>query len=100
MATYYVLAKSLWQGDTFSPIAGGFSSKQEAQKVAEAEAHDGWSDPVWSEQHQAYWSPTQDLKRVVETIVVSKTAMKRDYGWSVESAEEEIYRIIRNKSEV
>lgn len=93
---YYVLARSLWQGDSWSPIAGGMS-KKEAEQVAEEKSNDGWSEAQWDEQRQSYWAPTQDLKNVVNTIVVSKTKMTRIYGWSEDRAQENIWRIEENE---
>jgi len=99
MAKYYVLSKTLWQGDKFTPIAGAFTSKEEAQKVADEKAHDGWNEPVWSEQHQAYFAARQDLKAVRNTIVVTQTAMKRDYGFDVYRASEIIWEMERREEE-
>lgn len=99
-AKYYVLAKSLWQGDNWSPIAGPFTNEVEAKKVADENAHDGWTKPVWSEQHQAYWAPTQDLKAVVNTRVVNTTKMRKVYGWTTAQALEQIFYIEQLQAEM
>ena len=94
---YFVLAISLWQGNTWKPIAGPFNTRAEAEAAAEKHSHNGWSEPQWSEAHQAYWAPTQNLGHVVRTLVASKTEMKREFGWSYDDAIERIEYYSSNK---
>lgn len=72
--TYYVLSRTLWCGDTFSPIGGPFTDKKEAQAFADQHSCDG----ITNNGH--------DSTLVVETKVVSKTSMRKLYHWTEERA--------------
>ena len=62
---FYVIEKSNWQGDNWSPVAGDFPSRGEAQKVADGLAvHDG------------------DIKSESHTRVVSRSSLRTKYGWN------------------
>ena len=75
---YFVISKSLWQGDRWGAIAGPMS-KAEAQQVAEEKADNGFNE-----------YGLQNLKYVVETRVVSKSRMQRIYKIKLLDACEQI----------
>lgn len=72
---YFVIAKSLWQGDSWSAVAGAFTDKAEAEKIADELSSDGVNSYGY-----------QDLKAVVNTRVVSKSKMQRVYKINLDSA--------------
>lgn len=80
-AKFWVLTRTLWQGSEFSPVAGSFDTREEAE--AEATKH---ADNAVNEYGN------QDLRRVVRAIVVNTSTMKREYGYSVARANEAIYQ--------
>lgn len=88
MAKYYVLGKTLFQGDKFTPIAGPFTNKAEADKVASAKSRNGFNE-----------HGLQNLKDVYNTIVATQTSMKRNYGFDVYRASEIIWEIERREEE-
>ena len=67
-AKYYVLAKSLWQGDKWSAIAGPFTNKKEADVIASEKASNGFNE-----------YGQQNLSHVLDTVVVNTTAMRTQY---------------------
>lgn len=78
-AKYYVLARTLWQGDNWGAIAGSFSDKAEANSVAISAENNGFNE-----------YGQQNLKYVVNTLVVNTTTMKRVYGIRKDEALEQI----------
>jgi len=82
---YFVIARTLWQGDTWTVIASA-ADKNKANRIAEEKADNGWSEPVWSEQHQVWGSPVQYLKNVVNTRVVTKQQLVSEYGIKLSDA--------------
>lgn len=86
-AKYYVLSKTLWQGDTWSAIAGPISDVNEATKIADEFADNGTNEYG------------QNLKQVVLTRVVNTTEMRK-MGISVNQALESIVWAQYNKHEI
>jgi hypothetical protein len=86
-AKYYVLSKTLWQGDAWSAIAGPIGDLNEANKIANEFADNGISEYG------------QDLKQVILTKVVNTTEMRK-MGISVNQALESIVWAEYNRHEV
>jgi len=86
MSKYYVLTKSLWQGDRYSPVAGPFGDYDEAQKVAEEKADNGFK------------GGQQNLKQVRNAVICNTTQMRQRYGITRDQALESIARVMDNQS--
>lgn len=69
---YYVCGRSLWQGDTWKPIAGPFGSRDAAQKKADeldapsANAKDAYRTTVKLRTELREWDDADIAQQVME----------------------------------
>jgi hypothetical protein len=75
---YFVLETSLWNTDGYKPVAGSFPTRKAAQKVADERQQD-----------------SADAKQARKTIVLSKTAIRKQLGLTID----EIYESIRYQAQ-
>lgn len=86
-AKYYVLSKTLWQGDKWGAIAGPISEYTEAEIISNKYADNGVNEYG------------QDLKQVVLTKIVNTTQMRK-MGISINQALESIQYVEYNRFEI
>jgi len=69
----YVVGMTHWQGDDWTPIAGSFGTRKEANEAA-----------------QELRNESHDLKAAYYTEVMSLSALKKD-GWTLERIQETVF---------
>ena len=81
---YWVITRSLWAGDSWKAITST-NDEAEANSKADIAAHDGWTQATWDAERKAWWTPTQNLKNVVNSRVVKKSELA-EYGIKISDA--------------
>jgi len=75
---WVVIRRTLWQGSEWEPI-GAFTNKKDAHACAEAESNDGWSEPGYSVEHEAWYAPQHNLCHEILARVVSSQEWATEY---------------------